>query len=252
MSRSRILSSIAAASLGIALLGACSAESLTERAVGFGLEQAAGGDQDIDLDFGDDGLGGFSVKTDEGDFSLNFDEDSGGILFDTEDGAGAISFDEDGIVFNTDEGDGVIGFDEENGAITFETDEGDGVINFDEETGTVGFEGDAGSAVFGGNEIPDAWPAAIGVPQTADPAQTTFSVIDFDGGLILTANFQHGPEEFFAAKAQSYFENQGWTVKVETAEAGGSYTALNKGESSVIINNDGNGSTLIMINEIGG
>ena len=32
MSRSRILSSLAAASLGIALLGACSSESLTERA----------------------------------------------------------------------------------------------------------------------------------------------------------------------------------------------------------------------------
>ena len=130
MSRSRILTSLAAASLSIALFGACSAESLTERAVGFGLEQAIEGDQDINLDFSDEG-GGFSISTDEGDFAINFDEDSGG------------------IVFNTDEGDGVIAFDEENGAIRFETDEGDGQINFDDEGAfTIDTESGFTDAVF--------------------------------------------------------------------------------------------------------
>ncbi|MGK0226459.1 MAG: hypothetical protein ACI8XD_001275 [Thermoproteota archaeon] len=67
MSSSRILSSIAAASLGIIMFGGCSAESLTKRAADFGLKPPVEPDQDIELDF--DGC--FSVSTDEGGFSLN-------------------------------------------------------------------------------------------------------------------------------------------------------------------------------------
>ena len=272
MSRSRILSSIAAASLGIALLGACSTEALTERAVGFGLERAIEGSEDIDLDFGSDGSGGFSISTDEGDFSLNFDEDNGGIVFDTDEGQGSISFDEDnggivydtdegqgsisfdedGIVYDTDEGQGTIDFNQEDGSISFDTDEGDGVINFDDDTGAVSFEsGDGSSAVFGATEVPAEWPSAIGVPQTAVPDETFFSVLNLGEDTVVSAVFQHSPDEPFADLAQSVFEAQGFTVQVDSNDANGRWAQLQNDGSSVMINSDSTGFTAITINLVG-
>jgi len=254
MSRSRILSSIAAASLGIALLGACSTEALTERAVGFGLEQAIEGSENIDLDFGSDGSGGFSISTDEGDFSLNFDEGNGGIVFDTDEGQGSISFDEDngGIVYDTDEGQGTIDFNQEDGSISFDTDEGDGVINFDDDTGAVSFEsGDGSSAVFGATEVPAEWPSAIGVPQTAVPDETFFSVLNLGEDTVVSAVFQHSPDEPFADLAQSVFEAQGFTVQVDSNDANGRWAQLQNDGSSVMINSDNTGFTAITINLVG-
>lgn len=233
MSRTRILASLAAAALGIATLGACSTESLTERAVSFGLEQAIEGNEDINLDFGDDGSGGFSISTEEGDFAISFDEDNGGITFDTEDGAGAISFDEDGIVFDTDEGDGVISFDEENGEIVFETDAGDGVISFDEDNGTVNFEGDAGSAAFGTNDVPDSWPAAIGVPQTVNSDTMVFTEVDTGEGKMLIGTFYHAAGDPFAANTADALLAAGWTMTSGSADA--DYMTFGSGASTATI-----------------
>lgn len=226
MSRSRILSSLAAASLGVALLGACSAESLTERAASFGLEQALEGDQDIDLDFGQDGSGGFNISTDEGDFSLNFDEDNGGIVFNTDEGDGVISFDENGIVYNTDEGDGVISFDEENGSINFDTDQGDGAINFDDEGGfTVQTdEGDLG--IFNSQDAPPTWPQALGVPATLVPGSQNFSVLDLGDGVITTGVFNHDPNEQYGANAIAVLVASGWTESISSNQDGSVFAQL--------------------------
>lgn len=235
MSRSRMLSSIVAGALGIALLGACSTESLTEAAVSFGLEQAIEGNEDIDLDFGHDGSGGISISTAEGDFALNFDEDNGGITFDTDDSAGSIVFDEDGIVFDTDEGDGVISFDENNGEIVFDTDAGDGVISFDEEAGTVSFDGDDGSAVFGGSQVPENWPAAIGVPQTANAATMYFASIDTPDGTMLTGTFEHAAGDPFAESAVNTLVASGWEIVFEVDAPDARQVQLQRGGSTAVI-----------------
>lgn len=249
MSRTRILGSLAAAVIGITLLGACSTESLTEAAVNFGLEQAIEGSEDIDVDFGDDGSGGFSISTEEGDFAINFDEDSGGIVFDTDEGEGVISFDEDGIVFDTDEGDGVISFDQDNGEIVFDTDAGDGVISFDEDNGTVSFEGDGGSAIFGANDVPAEWPASIGVPQTIDVTASHFSRVVTDNGLVMTGAFEHAADEAFAETTKDTLIATGWTLVVEggNAENRQLHFANEADGSSVIVGTQGATNTTVAI-----
>lgn len=235
MSRTRILTSIAGAALGIALLGACSTESLTEAAVNFGLEQAIEGNEDINLDFGDDGSGGISISTEEGDFALNFDEDNGGIIFDTDEGEGVISFDEDGIVFNTDQGDGTISFDQENGEIVFDTDQGDGTISFDEENGSVSFEGDDGSATFGTSQVPEDWPAAIGIPQTVNTETMYFSSIDTPEGRVLTAAFDHADGDPFAEAAVNSLVENGWEITEQLSPIGIRQVHLQNGDSTAMV-----------------
>lgn len=246
MSRPRILASIATAALGIAMLGACSAESLTERAIGLGLEQAIEGNEDINLDFGDDGAGGFSISTEEGDFAISFDEDNGGITFDTEDGAGEISFDEDGIVFDTDAGDGVISFDEDNGEIVFDTDAGDGVISFDEDNGTVSFDGDAGSAVLGSGQVPASWPAWIGVPQTVNPDTMTFSEIEIGDMTSIIANFQHAADDPFTVDTADALVAMGWEVL--NTDPHGNPMQLSNGASNALIMRTGPTLSAVTLN----
>jgi len=227
MSRSRILKSIAAASLGIALLGACSTDSFTERAASFGLEQAIDGDQDIDLDFGGDGSGGFSISTDEGDFALNFDEDNGGIVFNTDEGDGVISFDEDGIVFNTDEGNGTATFDD-NGAFTIETEDGN-------------------LSVFGSTEAPSSWPAQIGLPSTLVPGSQSYSVVDLgDAGAVTTGVFNHAPNESFGATVVASLASSGWNVTISNDQDGTLFTQLDNGSGVIAqVIGDDNGYTTI-------
>ena len=233
MSRSRILSSIAAAGLGIVMLGACSAESLTERAATFGLEQAIEGDQDIDFDFGQDGSGGFSISTEEGDFSLNFDEDNGGIVFNTDEGDGVISFDEDGIVFNTDEGDGVISFDQDNGSINFDTDEGDGAINFD-DNGGVSIETEDGSlGIFNSPDAPPTWPAQIAPPATLVPGSQSYSVLELGESIVTTGVFNHDPSEPYGQNVVDILKALGWTESITSNEGGSLFVQLENGAGIV-------------------
>ncbi len=249
MSQSRILTSIAAASLGILLLGACSAESLTERAASFGLEQAIEGDQDIDLDFSDEG-GGFSISTDEGEFSLSFDEDNGGIVFNTDEGDGVISFDEDGIVFNTDEGDGVIGFDEDNGRVTFETDAGDGEINFNEE-GELTIETDEGNlGIFSSDEVPEAWPAQIGFPATLVPGSQSFSVLNLGDVAVTTGVFNHSPTEPYAKAVAESLIDAGWEIAISNNQDGSYFAQLtNASGVTAQIVSDSTGYTTISLTQ---
>lgn len=215
MSRSRILSSLAAASLGIALLGACSAESLTERAASYGLERAVEGDQDIDLDFSGDGSGGFSVSTEEGDFALNFDEENGG------------------IVFSTDEGDGVISFDEENGSINFDTDQGDGAINFDDDGG-VTIQTDEGELwIFTSQDTQPTWLQALGVPATLVPGSQNFSVLDLGDTVVTSGVFNHDPNEPYAATLIATLLRSGWTQNIASDQDGTVFAQLTGPDGSI-------------------
>ncbi len=254
MSRSRILSPIAAASFGMLLLGACSADALTERAANFGLERALEGNQDVDFDFGGDGNGGFRISTDEGDFALNFDQENGGINFNTSEGDGRISFGENGIVFNTDEGDGVISFDQENGSINFNTSEGDGAINFDDNGGiTVQTdEGDLG--LFSSTVAPDSWPAGIGVPASLVPGSANFSVLDLGAqGAVTTGVFNHSPDEPYAASVVDNLVDAGWQVTTSTTQNGTFFAQLGNGSGGTAqVIGDANGSTTVSLTQTPG
>ena len=230
MSRSRILSSLAAASLGVALLGACSAESLTERAASYGLERAVEGDQDIDLDFSGDGSGGFSVSTEEGDFALNFDEENGG------------------IVFSTDEGDGVISFDEENGSINFDTDQGDGAINFDDDGG-VTIQTDEGElGIFTSQDTPPTWPQALGVPATLVPGSQNFSVLDLGDTVVTSGVFNHDPNEPYAATSIATLLRSGWTQNIASDQDGTVFAQLTGPDGSIAqVIGDNSGYTTISV-----
>ncbi|MDC1389409.1 hypothetical protein N8342_06150 [Acidimicrobiales bacterium] len=230
MSRSRILSSLAAASLGIALLGACSAESLTERAASYGLERAVEGDQDIDLDFSGDGSGGFSVSTEEGDFALNFDEENGG------------------IVFSTDEGDGVISFDEENGSINFDTDQGDGAINFDDDGG-VTIQTDEGELwIFTSQDTQPTWLQALGVPATLVPGSQNFSVLDLGDTVVTSGVFNHDPNEPYAATLIATLLRSGWTQNIASDQDGTVFAQLTGPDGSIAqVIGDNSGYTTISL-----
>ena len=230
MSRSRILSSLAAASLGIALLGACSAESLTERAASYGLERAVEGDQDIDLDFSGDGSGGFSVSTEEGDFALNFDEENGG------------------IVFSTDEGDGVISFDEENGSINFDTDQGDGAINFDDDGG-VTIQTDEGElGIFTSQDTQPTWLQALGVPATLVPGSQNFSVLDLGDTVVTSGVFNHDPNEPYAATLIATLLRSGRTQNIASDQDGTVFAQLTGPDGSIAqVIGDNSGYTTISL-----
>jgi len=230
MSRSRILSSLAAASLGIALLGACSAESLTERAASYGLERAVEGDQDIDLDFSGDGSGSFSVSTEEGDFALNFDEENGG------------------IVFSTDEGDGVISFDEENGSINFDTDQGDGAINFDDDGG-VTIQTDEGElGIFTSQDTQPTWLQALGVPATLVPGSQNFSVLDLGDTVVTSGVFNHDPNEPYAATSIATLLSSGWTQNIASDQDGTVFAQLTGPDGSIAqVIGDNSGYTTISV-----
>lgn len=240
MPRSRILSSLAAASFGVLLLGACSAEGLTERAASFGLEQAIEGNEDIDIDFSGDG--GINFSSEEGSFSLNFDEENGGINFSGPDGDGAIRFDENGIRFSGPDGDGTISFDQDNGTIDFDGPDGDGSVRVDNDNLVLETE-DGSFNLFGGSEAPDSWPAGLAQPASLVPGSANYTVLDLGTqGVVTTGVFEHDPAEPYAASVTSTLVASGWQVTV-SQDANGSYFAQlgdgNGGIAQVIADDTG-------------
>lgn len=255
MSRSRFATIVSSAIVLIALLGACSAESLAEFATERYVESQTDGE--VDIDFGN---GGFNVSTEEGDFSLNLDGENGALVFDTDEGGGIVNFDaEDGtITYDTDEGSGVVSFDvdedSEQGSITFDTDDGGGVVNFavDEnaEQGTITYDGDdgQGSFSFGSTDTPDGWPAAVGAPASATQAPV-FSQFDDRGNVTLTGTFTHDPAEDFATAMIARFEAAGYT-KVYTQEGNGTVVAeFSEGSKDLLVMSFGDGTTNVTIIE---
>lgn len=241
MSRSRILSSIAAAALGVSLLGACSAESLAEFGLERALESSAEGDVDIDLS-----NGGFNITSDEGDFAINFDEDNGGIFFDSEDGSGSIVFDDEGnIVYDTDEGSGTITVDDD--GIVIDGDNAEGTIAFaDDGNGGATITTEEGSAQFGLTTAPPTWPGLIGQPSTNIDGQTTYSVLDSEDGQAQTANFYHDAGENFAQAVIDRLTGAGFVSSVTSTTPDGVFAQMQNEDTFVMVIGD-RGTTTVTI-----
>ena len=219
-----MLTSLAAAALGVSLLGAC-AESLTERAVGFGLEQAVEGDEDIDFSFDD---GGFTIQTEDGVLTVEAGADGGTAVFSGRDGEGTLSFDENGVVINSEDGEGVVTFTEQGG---------------------VAFNGESGAGFLGGSEVPASWPAVLGVPATPIAGQSFFSVFAEGSTVTTSGGFQHDPAEPFAADVSARLAADGWTVTSDFSNAGTVYSEWTKGSSTVLLIGDAAGFTSVTLTQ---
>lgn len=115
----------------VALVGtACGGSS--EDSIEELIEQNSG--EDVDIDFGEDG---FSVQTEDGEFSIEVDED-GSFTFDSDDGSGSFDADGEGGGDFTFDGDG------ESGDISVDTDEDGNIVITDDSGSSSGDTGDTG------------------------------------------------------------------------------------------------------------
>lgn len=219
-----MFTSLAAAALGVSLLGAC-AESLTERAVDFGLEQAVEGDEDIDFSFEDDG---FTIQTEEGALTVESGANGGTAVFSGQDGEGTLSFDENGVVIDGDEGDGVVTFTDEGG---------------------LAFTDENGSSIIGATEVPADWPAVLGVPASAVAGQSFFSVFDDGATVTTTGGFQHDPAEPYAQEVAARLAADGWTATSDLSQAGSVYSEWSKGSDTVLLIGDPTGFTSVILTQ---
>ncbi|MEM7094915.1 MAG: hypothetical protein AAF567_18080 [Actinomycetota bacterium] len=212
MTRNRLLTSIAAATAGVVLLGACGGASISEFVAEQAIESSADGD--FDIDFSD---GGFSFNSEDGSGTVQFDED-GGFVFDTEDGSGSFSIGEDGgVVFETTDGSGGITIDED-GSVTTE--------NPDNNT----------SGYFGVTDVPDDWPALVGIPQTFVQGQSFFSAFGDGQQYSLTGILVHDPNEPFATELIDRLMAAGYMVESDFQSADTRAIRLISGATSVHIN----------------
>lgn len=154
---------------GIALLGACSAESIAERALEQAIEAGADGEQvDLDFDLDDEGEATLSI----GGQTITVDTENGGVNFDGIDNGGN---DESFSISATEQGDTV-------------------VVELHDEDGTI--------VTTSGTQLPDEWPASI---QIIDGAQNlTANKADTPDGSVMNAGFtvQASPDD-----AIGYYQN---------------------------------------------
>lgn len=153
-------------------------ESAQEAALERLIESESG--QDIDLDL--DGDGGFSVQTEDGEFSIDLHED-GGFTFDSDQGSGSFSVGGDGggdFSFEGQDGqdgeDGSIQIDsEENGGFTVSDDNGETVVGEVGDDGGFTITGEDGESTFeSGVGIPEQWPNDIPRPEGLTDVNGTF------------------------------------------------------------------------------
>ena len=246
MSRSRFLKTLAGAALGISLLGACSAESLTE----FGIERAleAQGEGDIDIDLSN---GGFNVNSEDGNFSINFDEENGGIFFDSDEGSGSILFDDDGnIVYDTDEGSGTVSISDEGIVVDGDGEGQDATFNFNNDGSGGTLTTEDGVAQFGLTEAPSTWPAFITPPSSNIAGQTTYSVFSEGDSLLHTANFYHDASEDYAQATIDRLLGAGFTSQFTTTTPDGVMAQLTKDNVGVMVIGDGSGVTSVTVTPV--
>lgn len=130
--------------------------------------------QDIDLDI--DGDGGFSVQSEDGEFSIDIDGE-GNVVFDTGDGSG--TFDADGdtggtLEFDGEDGSGSVDVDGD-GSFTVTDEDGDTIVSeIDPDDGSVVVQSEDGSTFESGSEIPSQWPSDIPQPEGLTDVTGTF------------------------------------------------------------------------------
>ena len=227
MSRSRFFTTIAGLAASAALVAGCGGDKLTEFGIEQAIERQSG--EDVDLDFSGDG---FSVSTDEGDFSIDFDED-GNFSFDSEDGSATGNFDVDG------------------GSITFDSDEGSGVISLD-ENGGVSFDGDQGSGAVNLGEVPDTWPEVVGLPATFIPDETVFSSYEWNTGVQQSGIFTHDPNEDFAGAVIDRLLAAGFTVSGDNQLEGWRSVVLADAVTQIVVDTNNAGQTIVNTVPLGG
>jgi len=250
MSRFRFPTTFLAAVVVIALLGACSAESLAEFATERYVESQTDGE--VDIDFGN---GGFSVSTEEGDFALNLDGENGALVFDSDEGSGVVNFDaEDGtITYDTDEGSGVVTFDvdenSETGSITFDSDQGSGAVNIDADDGTITYDTDegAGTINFGASEAPDGWPSFIGAPTTTSDTPAVYTSLNDGSAATMSGTFTHDVNEDFAGAVVARVEQAGFVTDYTQSGDGSLFAQFSNVTTKVLVMTDGRGATTVTV-----
>lgn len=164
----RILRSAAAASALALLLAACGGDSSNEDALERLIESETGEDIDLDLD----GDGGFSLESDDGNFSINID-DEGNVQFESDEGSGVFDADGDGggsLTFDDGDGEsGSIDFDTgDDGSFTITGEDGEvltGDIGDDDGDGSFSVTGEDGNVFESGPGFPDRWPDEVPRPE---------------------------------------------------------------------------------------
>ncbi len=158
-------------------------EEAVERAVEEAVEADTGGN--VDIEFNDDGI---SVESDEGDFSLNVDEN--GVEIEGTDADGndfSVDADEGGI--NAESGDGTFDLDSD-GTFTATDAEGDvttGEISGDGDSVDFTVEGEDGDSVFASGEgIPEQWPSDVPRPDNLEEVFGTYTSDGGDAAVVVT------------------------------------------------------------------
>ena len=169
-------------------------EEAVERAVEEAVEADTGGD--VDVEFDDDGI---SVQSDEGDFSLNVDEN--GVEIDGTDADGndfSLEADEDGI--NAEGRDGTLDVDPD-GSFTATDAGGDvttGEVSGDGDSVDFTVEGEDGDAVFtSGEGIPEQWPSDVPEPEGLDEIVGTFISDAGVGNVVVTGTTSGSAQDVF-------------------------------------------------------
>ncbi|MFN3258071.1 MAG: hypothetical protein ACE37B_20525 [Ilumatobacter sp.] len=186
----------------VALIGtACGGESTQEAALERLIESESG--EDIDLDF--DGDGGFSVQTEDGEFSMNIDED-GNVQFQSDEGSGEFSSDGDGggeLTFEGEDGSASVDVDED-GSFVVTDEDGNVISGASSDDGTFTVEGEDGSASFSsGAGIPEEWPTDVPRPDGLSDITNTY--FNEAGAISVVVNGIASADTFaaYAAALQS-------------------------------------------------
>lgn len=180
--------------------------------------------QDIDLDL--DGDGGFSVQSEDGEFSINVDEE-GNVVFDSDEGSGTFDADGDGggtLEFDSEDGSGTVDIDGDGGVIVTGEDGETIVSEIDEESGSVVVQSDDGSTFESGSAIPSQWPADIPQPEGLTDVTGTY-MGDATSSNIVTAGTPPGdPAAYLAAYVASLVAAGFTETSSFTTESNISYT----------------------------
>jgi hypothetical protein len=186
--------SLAVLATGCGNLAERATEEAVERAVEEAVEADTGGD--VDVEFNEDGI---SVESDEGDFTLNVDEN--GVEMDGTDADGndfSLDADEDGI--NAESEDGTFDVDSD-GTFTATDADGDvttGEVSSDGDSIDIAVEGEDGDAVFtSGEGIPDQWPSDVPEPEGLDEIFGTYISDAGDENLVVTGTTGASAEDAF-------------------------------------------------------
>lgn len=219
-------------------------ERATEEAVERAVEEAVDADTggDVDVEFNEDGI---SVESDEGDFSLNVDEN--GVEIDGTDADGndfSLDADEDGI--NAEGQDGTLDVDSD-GSFTATDADGDvttGDVSSDGDSVDFTVEGEDGDAVFtSGEGIPEQWPSDVPEPEGLDEIIGTFISDAGVGNVVVTGTTSDSAQDAFDDYADR-LTDAGFSEDTKLNQGDEFYSAtFSKGDTTVNVTAQASGGS---------